>query len=302
MDWRVKALAFSVLSRFPFQSRIRVFLQKRFGALSCDWPVDRTLSYGRTLAMVCRKCGCPLDGKTTMEIGTGWVPLIPVFFWLCGSRSCHTYDIDRLLSEDIALRALRSAVDFLSEKGWEEVYSERLEALKSALGGGLEQVLELCNIQYHAPADAAKTSLESGSVDVVFTNNVLEHVSPRILYMLFNEIRRLLSTNGVTVHIVDLSDHYSHSTSSTPLLNFLRYPEWQFRWINNRWLYQNRLRPHHYKELLLETGLNAIYWDVQIDQASVEFVRKTRLAPQFRGLSEEELCASALVFGARANS
>lgn len=293
-------MAFSVLSRFPFQSRIRVFLQKRFGALSCDWPVDRTLSYGRTLAMVCRKCGCPLDGKTTMEIGTGWVPLIPVFFWLCGSSSCHAYDIDRLLSEDISLRTLQSAVDFLFEKGWEEIYPERLEALKSALGGGLEQVLELCNIQYHAPADAAKTSLESGSVDVVFTNDVLEHVSPRILYMLFNEIRRLLSTNGVTVHIVDLSDHYSHSDSSVPLLNFLRYPEWQFRWINNCWLYQNRLRPHQYKELLLAAGLKAVYWDARIDQASVEFVRRARLAPQFRELSEEELCASALIFGARA--
>jgi len=99
---------------------------------------------------------------------------------------------------------------------------------------------------------------------------------------------------------VDLSDHYSHSDSSVPLLNFLRYPEWQFRWINNRWLYQNRLRPHQYKELLLAAGLKAVYWDARIDQASVEFVRRARLAPQFRELSEEELCASALIFGARA--
>ena len=240
-----------------------------------------------------------LDEKDTMEIGTGWVPLIPVFFWLCGSRSCHTYDIECLLSEDIALGALRSAVDLLSREHWKEVYTERLEALRSALDEGLDNVFELCNICYHAPADAGRTRLESGSMDVIFSNNVLEHVSPRMLQILLAEVRRLLSTNGITVHVVDLSDHYSHSTSSIPLLNFLRYPEWQFRWINNRWFYQNRLRPHHYKELLNATGLRVLYWDVHIDRASVEHIRKMRLAPQFRGFPEEELCASALVFGAQ---
>ena len=300
MDWRIKAVGSCVLSRMPGQGKLRRLVQQWCGASRHEWPVDRTLSFGRNLVRVCRECGLGLDGKDVLEIGTGWVPLIPAFMWLCGARSCRTYDIERLLSETLTISAFRDAVEYLAEENWEDVSDERLEALKAAAERGRADVLlELCGIEYHAPADASRTALPSGSVDVVFSNNVLEHVTPSEVVPLLAEARRLLRPEGITVHTVDLSDHYSHSDPSLPRNNFLRYPDWQFRWINNGWIYQNRLRPCHYREILDAAGLRLLKWDVRIDERSLRHVREMTVAPRFRGLPEEELCADALTFAAR---
>lgn len=297
MDWRIKAAVSRVLSCVPCQTTVRLLIQRRCVTAHQRWPVERTLSFGRTLVRACRECGFSLDGKDAVEIGTGWVPLIPVFFWLCGARSCRTYDLDRLLSEDWTAKALGDAVQYLTMQRWEEVAAGRLELLASVLDRrSIGPVLELCAVEYHAPADASKTGLPPGSADVVFSNNVLEHVAPDAIVPLLAEARRILRPGGVTAHVVDLSDHYSHSDPSLPRVNFLKYSDWQFRWINNRWIYQNRLRPCHYRQMLDEVGLRVLKWDVRIDENSLRHVRKMKLAQRFRELPQEELCADALVF------
>ncbi|MGQ9699237.1 MAG: methyltransferase domain-containing protein [Armatimonadota bacterium] len=153
-------------------------------------------------------------------------------------------------------------------------------------------------MEYRAPADASKTALPSGSVDIVFSNNVLEHVEPDSLGPLLAEARRILRLGGVAIHSVDLSDHYSHGDPSLPRIHFLKYPDWQFRWINNRWIYQNRLRPCQYRQIIESAGLRVLKWEVHTDEESVRHLRKMRVARCFQGFPEDELAADALVLAA----
>jgi len=83
--------------------------------------------------------------KVAVEVGTGWVPAIPLGLTARGIR-VHTYDRTRYVTQ--------KAID---------------DAL-AGMGGDWSMV------DYHAPADAAKTGLPDESADLHFSFSVFEHL------------------------------------------------------------------------------------------------------------------------------
>ena len=115
-------------------------------------------------------------------------------------------------------------------------------------------------IHYRAPADATRSTLPDGDVDVVFSNSVLEHVPPDVIDAMYAESMRILSPRGVMFHSVNCGDHYAYVDRNVHQLNYLRYSdeEWQ-RW-NNAFLYQNRLRAHWFVD-----GARRHGFDIDLD-------------------------------------
>ena len=115
------------------------------------------------------------------------------------------------------------------------------------------------NIFYYAPADASKTNLKSGSIDVCISTDTLEHIPLKNLKEIFNEIYRILKIDGIFSSVIDYSDHYSHTDKSIHPLNFLKYgkKEWEEKY-NHASHYQNRLRPSDFRELLINSGFKII--------------------------------------------
>ena len=93
-----------------------------------------------------------------------------------------------------------------------ELVSKRNHQAKEAIANRVKRVRDL-------------TSIPSGSVDLVLSSSVLEHVSDPD--SLFKELHRVLSANGSMLHLVDYRDH------------FFKYP-YHFLQFNkttwNRWL------------------------------------------------------------------
>lgn len=282
----------------PGGGAVYQLLQNRFGEFRRGDFVERRFLRQVSLAGAVVDHGGTLDGARIVEVGTGWVPLVPLGFWICGAAGVSTFDLSRYLSPGLTRRCLR----------WMSGHAERLGRLfgdlapedevrrKLAIVDRLKdrplELLERAGIVCRAPADASDTGLPKDSVDLHYSANVLEHVRRETLGGLLREGRRILRTGGLSVHHVDPSDHFAHTDPSIPRIHFLRFEEGDWRrYYDNRFAYLNRLHDPDYRQLFAEAGLRLLDADYDLDRPSLSALEDGfPLASPFRDKSFEELC------------
>lgn len=254
--------------------------------------VQRHVSAYRTLGVP------PTLPFTALELGTGWYPIVPVGLVLCGAARVLTIDLRPLLSGE-RTRAVLQAYLRLHEDGRlpdllpaadEARVSWMANALEAAATSAPEDVLRTMKVGALV-GDARATGLARRSVDLIVSNNTLEHVPPDVLEDLFREFRRIIRVGGVMSHAIDLGDHYSLFDHALSPYNFLRYSDSTWRWFNNGFLYQNRFRLSDYRELHERTGFAIAQ---ETGQASrPERLKEVALAARFQRYSEEDLVVTS---------
>jgi hypothetical protein len=226
-----------------------------------------------------------------------------MLFWLNGQGACDTYDITRLLDERLVIDSARQFVGSyakdptsLNAGGDPDQLSRRLSSLADLLQSSVRagEILDHCSISYHAPADATQTALPRESVDCVFSNTTLEHVPSETIRQLFLHQRQIIKPDGYVMHLIDMSDHFSHQDASISSINFLQYTDEEFARYCTPFLYQNRLRVSWWRSMIEESGFRILAWDVVVNQRALESLGSLKLAPAFVGHSPEELCASSV--------
>jgi hypothetical protein len=136
----------------------------------------------------------------------------------------------------------------------------------------------------------------------VFSNVVLEHVPISEVHRLFNEAARILRPTGYMVHLIDPSDHFSHTDPSVSAVNFLRFSEQEFQKYNSRFLYQNRIRASHWRGLIHQHGFEVAYWRARVDADALQRLSTVPIDPSFAPLTPEDLCTTAIWVVARPGS
>ena len=183
MNWRIKGVIQKALSVLPGGTELHYILQRRYGGLrdfkaECDTKVDDwRLMLGHLNAV-----GIRLPGARLLEMGTGWYPTFPFCLFLGGAARVDTVDLKRHLRPDLtrmcAMR-LGSHTSVIADSSGclESEVAARQRALVVALGSGasIESATDGV-VAYRAPCDASDTQLKDATVDVVFSNSVLEHV------------------------------------------------------------------------------------------------------------------------------
>src|SRR5882757_1737476 len=108
MDWHVKAVIQKALSVMPGGQQMNILLQSRLGGLrNFDSTVQsKVLDDWLVLMAHLRELNFSWQGRTLVEIGTGWFPTLPVCFVLAGASRCITYDITRWLDWNLTQRML----------------------------------------------------------------------------------------------------------------------------------------------------------------------------------------------------
>ena len=304
MDWRIKGLTQKALGIFPGGMQINDLLQRRVGALGDlrshvtmkvvdDWVV---------LADYMKELGIGLAGLRYVEIGTGWLPIIPLCYSLAGAQNITTFDLTRHLNGRLTfqvLRMLNSLLPTIAEAGGrsltevESTFAHLMEAVTTE-----ELFLRAC-IDYHAPADAAASGLSDGSVDVVFSNSVMEHVPGQDIARMMDESRRILRDGGVVMHCVNCGDHYAYFDRTITQINYLRYSDREWAFWNNRFLYQNRLRPVDFIQLAEKSGFEIVLLKIQPRAELLEKLPQMAIASQFSHYPAEDLCSTSIGFVAR---
>lgn len=294
-----------MLERLPYGDRLHHKLQRRGGLASFDSECDLKVDDWRILFGQLRQVNIEVAGKALVEIGTGWYPTLPTCMYLAGAGRIHTFDLVRHVQRDLTqqlLERLRTHVPMIArETGLAEAAVEARRAAfarRLAAGASLGDATDGA-IDYRAPADATRTGFADGTIDLVFSNSVLEHVTPEVLPRMFEEGFRILKPGAAAMHSVNCGDHYAYTDRSISQLNYLQFTERQWRLWNNDFQYQNRLRAKEFIAMAKAAGFT-----IELDASVVRPQRLAELdritvAPEFARYTREELSHTNIDFVAR---
>ncbi|HVF86765.1 MAG TPA: class I SAM-dependent methyltransferase, partial [Pyrinomonadaceae bacterium] len=160
----------------------------------------------------------------------------------------------------------------------------------------LAELLRLTGIEYHSPADATRLPFSDRSFDFHISNTVLEHVPGDIISGILSEARRVLTPEGLLIHFIDPSDHFSHDDNSITAVNFLQFDQRAWDGLaGNQFMYHNRLRSHQHLELFERAGVRVLRQEKQIDDVALSALQNGfHLDENFKSLAPEELAITTL--------
>ncbi|NJN18418.1 MAG: methyltransferase domain-containing protein [Oscillochloris sp.] len=227
-----------------------------------------------------RSHGRDVVGAHIFEVGTGHMVDVPIALWLCGAASTTTIDLNPYLSPELVVHHVRylrehraKIVALFGEDGQSALFSERFRQLTEP-DLGFTAIAELIGLRYLAPADATHVATAANMFDYHISFTVLEHIPADTIGAILQEGKRILKDTGLFVHIIDLSDHFSHGDKRISSVNFLRFdPQAWDWWAGNRYMYQNRLRAAQYRHIFAAAGLNIVTWNAKVDSRSLHVLQ-----------------------------
>lgn len=303
MHWRLKGAIQRALGQLPFGDQLHHRLQMRFGGLSqFNDELARKIEDWGLMARQLEEAGVPVSNARFVEIGTGWYPTFPLCLYLAGAKSVMTVDLNRHLRQNLTLRmtdALGRYLPVIAEvSGRSEGELQRLQReLVSAIrrNAGLDDATGGV-VTYCAPCDASATDLPVDSVDVVFSNSVLEHVPAPVISRCFVEARRILRLGGVMFHSVNCGDHYAYVDRTIHQLNYLRFSDADWRRWNNKFLYQNRLRAVDFVDMARAAGFTIEVDSSRPHPKRLQQLQTISVAPEFARYTREQLAITSIDF------
>ncbi|AOH36642.1 methyltransferase domain-containing protein [Luteimonas sp. JM171] len=297
MYWMIKAgIQNSVaLLPGPISHRVYYAIQRRFGGLR-SIQVEDKLRQGVEVAGHAARNGLEVAGARVLEVGTGRRLNLPLSLWLQGAREITTVDLHTYLRPELVQEDLRQIRD---QRGRvEALFGPRLDRarlrklLVLADNFNLDRLLDVCSIRYLSPADAANLALADGAIDLHVSYEVFEHIPGATLEAILREGARVLSAQGLLVHYIDFSDHFSHSDPAIGPINFLQYGDRAFGLLaGNRYMYMNRLRLDDFRGLYARAGQRVLEQVAAPDSETAGRLAQgqLKLAPAFAAKSHDVL-------------
>ena len=263
MKWQIKFLKNSIIGILPIAIQNKIRNIKR-SILPHKLGIDVwTLNQGIQQVQMVKNAGFDPVNKDYLELGTGWSPLIPLFFYLAGCKSLTLVDAQRLMDDHTFQETCRQLLGYSQEISVQmKIEKCSVENKLAKLASmSLKSALTEINCNYIAPYDLLNNDMPDQSFDIVTSRAVLEHIPPRIVRNMFCEFKRLLRKDGVMCHIIDNSDHWANSDKTICRLNFLKYSQTTFDFISslNPLDYQNRLRHSEYIKIMQDVAFKVIY-------------------------------------------
>lgn len=193
-----------------------------------------------------------LAEKTIVELGPGDSIATAILAKAHGARSILV-DVGRYAVED--LNFYRDFVRILSDRGHPFPSLENVTSFS--------QILDLCEARYLTQGLSSLHAIDDQSVDLVFSQAVLEHVRKHEFLEIQRQVARVLKPGGVCSHRVDLRDHLGGA------LNNLRFSEklWESRFFADSGFYTNRLQMKNMLELFESAGFEVDVVDIRRWQA-----------------------------------
>ena len=295
--WIAKAVIQKSISFLPFKHRVNYLFQKYVtkGVLLTDALMEDKLTHCGNHLRYYSKYGVKKDGFTSLEIGTGWYPIVPIGFFLAGANEIYTIDISSLLKTSAIHQTITKLLEYHASGKLQNylpvIKPERLDALKTALtlNGAPESILETLHIKTTV-GDARKMSFSDAKMDLINSNNTFEHIPEGILADILLDFKRVLKSDGVMSHQIDMSDHFAHLDKSITIYNFLQFTEAQWNRIDNSIQPQNRLRITDFRRLYQQAGFKIV--EELNRPGSVVDVRKVKLSEQYKSYPEADIAVS----------
>jgi hypothetical protein len=225
---------------------------------------------------------------TVVELGTGWFPVVPIALSLTGVPRVWTIDSQALLADDQVVATLTTVRD-LHRAGCIEIPDRGLRRLEQALAdpvGDPYRRLSLVGVTALV-GDARRLALPTGSVELIVSNETLEHIPRDVIADIFTRFSHVGRPGAMMSHRIDMADHYASFDRRLSPYHFLRYSDRRWRWFDNGLQHQNRLRLSDHRQLHRSTG-----WHVVREAEPVgdpDALAGSPIAPQFAHLDPADL-------------
>lgn len=300
MRWAVKIAAFKALSLIPGGSRAYRWTQENITNSLVPTPerVSQKISVGIRYARFLRSAGLEnrLRAGRHLDLGSGWHPTIPLLFHCLGCPSQSLADVVPVMTSQTARQTAATLLRVLPKEStpW-PILPERRSQLETETWAqwppaGLPW-------DYHAPYMKWLFSLSS-AFDLVTSTQALLHVPKAVLREIFMAVAQAMKPGGIFMATVHLHDLFADSDRSITPYNHLRFSPWFWeRFVSSSLMSYNRLKAPDYRQLLLESGLRLLSFEV--DPGKPELLATIKVHPFFHAYSREELAADHLFFAAQ---
>lgn len=237
------------------------------------------------------KHGAIEPGMRLLELGTGWVHWEALF-----TRCFHEVEIalfDVWDNRQFAgfrhhAAALRDALPGLETRNG----AAREKAI-ALLGRVLEcadfaEVYRLLGWRYLIDEEGRLDAIESGSIDLVFGSDVMEHVPSERLPALVEDFRRVLVPGGRVAQHVVVADHLCLYDPAAHRKTYLSFTDEQWRrWFDNRAQHMNRWQHSDYLRLFRDHGFTVLADEI----VTTADTSTLSIAPRWRGYDKTDLDA-----------
>lgn len=297
--WKQKAIVQKTISYLPFGQKINYFFQKyvtKGENLDDEYFLDR-LNHAKEHINNYQKFSGNSIPQSTLEIGTGWYPIVPISLFLIGSENIYSVDISMLTSKERIKTTLKKFLECHNDcklSLYINFKPEKFEIIKTILTDleklDLNQILNQLKITYIIE-DARKLSLLDNSIDLVNSNNTFEHIYPEILIPILKEFKRVVKkNNGVMSHFIDMSDHFAHFDKTINIYNYLQFTDKQWAWIDNSIQPQSRIRIYDYMKIY--NDLKIPISELTFRKGNIEELKSIKLSSSYKNISMEEIAIS----------
>jgi len=270
LNWRFKILMKIIFSRIPVAYNIwRKIGLFRHGAMDND---TYTLNIFNTHMEKTGLAG-NLNGKTILEIGPGDSIATAI---LASSFGAQTIMVDAGSYASKNIEIYRDMVNGFQNKGL--VFSFDINNINT-----IEELLFSCNARYLTNGLNSLLKIDSNSVDLIFSQAVLEHIRKNEFIDTMNHYYRILKKKGVCSHQIDLRDHLGGS------LNNLRFSEniWESKFFSSSGFYTNRIRFFEMIKIFEKIGYKTLV--TKTYSWSELPISRIKLNCDFENLNEEDL-------------
>ncbi|MCC7233270.1 MAG: class I SAM-dependent methyltransferase, partial [Bacteroidia bacterium] len=238
--------------------------------------------------------------ENTLELGTGWYPVVPVSLFLSGVSEVCSIDISKLTNKERLITTLMKFKEYLNDPEKKKLFSEiqinqeRLLRLSELTGMAStlteKEITDALHLRLEI-INATNTGYPEHTFDLVHSNNTFEHIYPEVLKKILFEFNRITrKKTGVNSHFIDMSDHFAHFDTSISIYNFLKFSESQWKWIDNSIQPLNRLRFPDYIQMYRDLNIPVSYYENR--PGDITQVRALKIDSSFKKYNPEELAIS----------
>jgi SAM-dependent methyltransferase len=268
--WWLKVAAKIVLARVPVSYRLFSALGMfRHGAMDqASYALDVVFDH-------LDRVGGPavLAGKTCLELGPGDSLASALIAHALSAKKSVLVDVGAFAEP--GMETYVSVAHELARRGYATCDITNLSST--------DEMLALTGAVYLTDGLASLRTIETGSIDIIWSQAVLEHVRLGELADVLAELRRILAPGGVMSHRIDYKDHLGGS------LNNLRFRQdvWESEFMARSGFYTNRVRNSEFLRRIETAGFDLI--DVQPGRWDRLPISRSKMAAPFRTLEEDDL-------------
>lgn len=231
--------------------------------------------------------------KHFLELGTGWMHFFSTYLRLFFDFEGTLFDV----WDNRQLNALKSNFSQVAKQlSTENIFSvEELEHAKSIINkiegvDTFDELYTLLKFKYQMSPNGSLDMLPDNYYDLIFSIDVLEHVSATHLADSIEQYFRVLKPGGYTMHQIGVDDHLTHYASNESQKNYLKYSDRQWGLLyQNDVQYFNRVSYDQFREYFVNAGFHEVQAYVTRDENELENIN---IAEQFRNQSIESLEAT----------